>query len=171
MSQCSGEQANRVPVVMSTVRSARRWTWIEGRSLGMDGRGMLIVTCLGLAVFVCFFAIGRASSPGRAPREERSPSLLVSSGGTAIPVRLSSAPPIEIGTAASARRSAQAVKVTVPVESVAAKAPEPTSEAPPVQAPQTRVLPAQPPAPPAPASSHEHSKGAAGAGKSFDSSG
>jgi hypothetical protein len=145
--------------------------------MGIDGRELVIVACLCAAVFACFFAIGRAASPGSPPREEPSPGLSVAAGGTAIPIRLSSAPPLEIGATASASRSARAGKAPVPVESVAATAPGFTSEARPAQAPQTGAsrsaspVAPQPHAPAAPTSSQEHSKSAPAPGKSFDSSG
>ena len=104
---------------MSTVRITRRWIQADRLPLGIDGRGLVIVTCLCVAVFVCFFAIGRATSPGSPPREAPLPGISVAAGGTAIPLHLSSAPPIEIAAAASVRGSTQAGKVTVPVESVA----------------------------------------------------
>jgi hypothetical protein len=157
---------------MSTVRTTRRWIPTDRFSLGLDGRELVIVTCLCVAVFACFFVIGRVASPGSGPREEASLSLQVAVGGTAIPVRLSSAPPIEIGAPAGTKRLARG-KAPGPLENVAASAPEFTSEAPPVQATRTEALPAtpQPPVPAVPTSPREHSKSAPGAGKSFDSSG
>lgn len=158
---------------MSTVRITKRWFRTERPPLGIDGRAVVIVTCLGVAVFACFFAIGRATSPGSPPPEGLSSSLPVASGGTAIPVRLSSAPPIEIGAVTGTKRQAQSRNVQVSAANPAASAPGPTSEAPPVQAPRTEALPVtpQPHAPAAPTSSREHAKSAPAPGKSFDSSG
>lgn len=161
---------------MSTVRIARRLIRADRLPLDVDGRGLVIVTCLCVAVFACFFAIGRAVSPGSPPREAPLPGISVAAGGAAIPVRLSSASPLEIGVAARTNRPARRRNVQVSAANAAVSAPESTSEAPPVQAPQTEASrsssPATPqPSRPAPASSQEHSKSAPGASKSFDSSG
>lgn len=177
VSQPNGGHAHGLPVVMSTVRSARRWIQADRPAMGIDGRGLVIVSCLCAVVFACFFAIGRVVSPGSPPREAPLPGISVAAGGPAIPVRLSSAPPLEIGVAPSAQGSTRAGKVTVPVESVAAKAPESTSTTPAAQAPQTEASRSSSPAAPQPATpatptrSPEHSKSAPGTGKSFDSSG
>jgi hypothetical protein len=178
--QPGGYHADHVPVVVNTVRVARRWIRADRFAMGVDGRGLVIVMCLCVAVFVCFFAIGRAASPGSPPREAPPPSLSVVAGA-AIPISLSSAPVLEIGVATRTSRSAHRRKVPVPAENVAAPAPEATSNTPPAQAPQTEAVRAgstatpPPTAPPAPTSSQEHSSTGAGSpagpSKSFDSSG
>ncbi len=73
---------------MSTVRIARRWIQADRRAMGIDGRGLVIVMCLCGVIFACFFAIGRAVSPGSPPREAPLPGISVAAGGAAIPVRL-----------------------------------------------------------------------------------
>lgn len=179
-----------MPLVMSTVRTARRWIRTDRLPLGIDGRELVIVTCLCVAVFACFFAIGRVASPGSGPREEASPTLPVAVGGTAIPVRLSSAPPLDVGVAARTSRPARRGNVRIGVENIAATAQGPTNKTPPLQVPRTEASPSTSPptqtsAPPAPTSSHERasrgaesppanrepSRSAPSTGKSFDSSG
>jgi hypothetical protein len=162
---------------MSTVRIARRLIRADRLPLGIDGRGVVIVTCLCAAVFACFFAIGRAVSPGSPPREAPLPGISVAAGGAAIPVRLSSASPLEIGVAARTSRPAQRRNVQVSVENTAVSAPESTSKTPLAQAPQTEAsrssspVAPQPASPATPTSSREHAKSAPGTSKSFDSSG
>jgi hypothetical protein len=177
---------------MSTVDIAKRSGSTRiGAPWGIEGRGLAIVTCLCAAVFACFFAIGRAVSPGGSPREAPLQSLSVVAGGAAIPIRLSSAPSLDIGVAARVSRSAQAGNVPVSGKNIAATAPGFTGITPPKQAPQTEPSPSispaapQPAAPAAPTSSQEHSSTGAGSpagnrkssrsapstSKSFDSSG
>jgi hypothetical protein len=144
--------------------------------MGIDGRGLVIVTCLCGVIFTCFFAIGRAVSPGSPPREAALPGISVAAGGPAIPVRLSSVSPLEIGVAATSR-PVRRRNVQVSAANPAASAPESTSTTSAAQARQSEAsrssspVAPQPASPATPTSPQEHSKSAPGAGKSFDSSG
>jgi len=190
MSQPGGDPADRVPLVMSTVRIARQWIHTGRGPVGIDRRGLVIATLLCAALFACSFAIGRAASPGNGPREEAPSSLPVAFTGTAIPVSLSSAPAIELQTgegtrhrhagsqtvaSRTARVSAQAVAEGTPrgqglggtevVRSTSPASPQPpVAER--VPAPATPVAPAG-----AQGSGGSRSQPDSGGGTSFDSSG
>jgi hypothetical protein len=169
VSQSSGNRANRVPVVMSTVRIARHWIHTGRGSVGIDRRGLIITTFLCAALFACFFALGRAASPGSGPRDAPPPSLPVAYAGTAIPIRLSSAPAIEMQAVPNARVRTQ----TTPSRQA------PGTEASPALSPAAPQLPvpapALPVAAPAPASAQGsgggQSKPHTSGSTSFDSSG
>ena len=57
-------------------------------------RVALVSVLAGAAVFACCFALGRAERPAAAPAEGLPPSVPAASAGTAIPLALSSAPPV-----------------------------------------------------------------------------
>ena len=90
---------DRVPVPMNTVRIERRWIREGVPRPRIEMRGPLIAVAALCAVFVCFasfYAVGRAMQAGRALRVEAAPSLSVASVSAAIPVRLSSAQPLDV---------------------------------------------------------------------------
>ncbi len=152
----------------------------------MDRRGLVVVTFLCAALFACSFAIGRAASSGSGAPAEAPPSIQVAFAGTVIPLRLSSAPPIQMQAAASSTHPVHAARseaVSVPSVRVRAR-PLTAGTTPPAQAPVREAAPApapapQPPAsaPPAgapasaPASGAGQSKPHTSTGTSFDSSG
>ena len=182
--------ADGVSVVMNTVRVERRWIPESARRPHLETRGPIIVAASLCAVFACFFALGRATHPGRVLRVEAAPSLPVASVSAPIPVRLSSVLPLDVAPVPVIRRapaprapapaqsevfrapvglsqsapavsSAPAGEQTAPATNSAASAPAPA---------ETHSAPSQPaPAAAPPASSH--SAPSTGGGGLFDSSG
>jgi hypothetical protein len=172
---------------MSTVRIARQRIRMGRDSAGIDRRGLLIAMFLCVALFVCCFAIGRAASPGSAPREAAPASLPIAFTGTAIPVSLSSAPAIELQTGEGTRHrhagtqtvASRNARVTQAIVEATPRGQDLSAEAPRSSSPASQQVPAAPApvtttAPVAPASGQggggsrsQHS----GGGTSFDSSG
>lgn len=95
MSGRGWNQADRVPVLVNTFRIPTRRVYVGRAPAGVDARGVAIVAGLCAAIFACSFVIGRAASPGAPTREDALPSVPVAAGA-AMPVRLSSAPSLEI---------------------------------------------------------------------------
>lgn len=171
---------------MSTVRVVRHRTRTGRDSVGIDRRGLLIAMFLCVVLFACCFVIGRAASPGSAPREAAPASLPIAFTGTAIPVSLSSAPAIELRAGEDTRhrhagaqtvadrnaRATQAVEGAPRGQRLSAEAPRPSLAA-------SQQLPATAPAPvakvPVAPASGRGSGGSrsqhSGASTSFDSSG
>jgi hypothetical protein len=178
---------------MNTVRVERRWIREGVPRPRIEMRVPLVALAALCAVCVCFasfYAVGRAMQAGRTARVEAAPSLSVASVSAAIPVRLSSAQPLDVAPeAAPATRpnpspaaptqsevfhaplglpqAAPAVS-SAPVREQAApethnSSPQPTPAAPPAEA---HSAPPQPAPAAAPATS-----GAAGGHGLFDSSG
>ncbi|MGA2319709.1 MAG: hypothetical protein ABSG95_03060 [Solirubrobacteraceae bacterium] len=87
---------------MSTL--ARRWTRTLVGPVGIDRRGLVIVSSLCAALFVLFFLIGRERTTGSAAKEQV-PSALTAASVAAVPAQLSSAPPIAIVVAAPQPRA------------------------------------------------------------------
>jgi hypothetical protein len=168
---------------MSTFRIARHGVDMDTGAAGVDRRGVVVVILLCVALFAGCFAIGRAASPRSRPVGQSSPSLAVAFAGAAVPLRLSSAPAIQLRTAAPRRRApARASEGRSVVHS--APAPVLAQTAPPVQSPvrESAHVPApvqspQPQPPPPPAAAHGGEGGpsqphtGSGSGPSFDSSG
>lgn len=147
-------------------------------------RTLAVTTLLCAAVFAACFLIGRAERRAGAPNAQLSSSSAAAVVGAAIPVRLATAPPIEVEAPVVApvrnRSHAPVARSTAPAPVLVSAAPSapvaatPTPSAPEPQArtPATAVVPATPqqPAPasrptPAPAS------GASGGGASSETSG
>jgi hypothetical protein len=142
------------------------------------------------AVFACSFAIGRATESGHATLAEGPSALALASGGPAIPVGLSSAPPLDAGTVARPapapnRRSAARAHAAQPLSShvfpmpvqISKPAPAlavepPASSAPnPVPSPAPAPTPSLPPTGSSGSGGGSSGGGAGGGGASFDSSG
>ena len=123
---------DRVPVLMGTVRAGRRWIHASGRTVSVERSQLILVGCACAALFACFFAIGRAVSPGGVPREAGLPGFTAKSASTAVPLRLSSAPAIEPGASARALASAPAAGRALSSPNVLA------AQAPVAAAPSTR---------------------------------
>jgi hypothetical protein len=166
---------------MSTFRIARHGVDMDTGAAGVDRRGVVVVIFLCVALFAGCFAIGRAASPRSRPVGQSSPSLAIAFAGAAVPLRLSSAPAIQLRTAAPRRRApARASEGRSVVHS--APAPVLAQTAPPAQSPVREIahVPApvqSPPPPPAPAAARGGEGGqsqphtGSGSGPSFDSSG
>jgi hypothetical protein len=88
---------------MSTVRAARRWIHLRSLRSDIDRRGVIVLACTSAALFAGFFALGRAATPGAAPSEQSSTSIVAESAGVAIPASLGSAPPIGLESVAPTR--------------------------------------------------------------------
>lgn len=165
---------------MSTFRIARHEVDLDTGATGVDRRGVVVVILLCVALFAGCFAIGRATSPRSRLAGQLSPSLPVAFTGGAVPLRLSSAPAIQLRTVAPRRR---APTHTSEGRSVVHSAPAPTlaQTAPRVQSPVKEIarVPApvqpQPQPQPQPAAAGEGGKSqphaSSGSGTSFDSSG
>jgi len=93
---------------------------------------LILVGCACAALFACFFAIGRAVSPGGVPREAGLPGFTAKSASPAVPLRLSSAPAIEPGASPRALASAPAAGRALSSPNVLA------AQAPVAAAPSTR---------------------------------
>lgn len=63
---------------------------------GAYARMAMACVLAGVAVFACCFALGRAERPAAAPAEPLPPRVPATAAGTAIPVVLSSASPIQV---------------------------------------------------------------------------
>jgi hypothetical protein len=188
-------QADRVPVVMKALRIERRWTPAEHRGVGGEPRLFMAIAAVG-AVFVCFFVIGRVSSPGASARSEAPLASPLASAGAAIPTGLSSAPPLLAGAVVSPSSSPRRPSPTPAPSEVArplatqvfptpgqfSAAPPPSSAAPPTASePGAVTAPASTPTRSVPAPEHFGSGGnssgsggstpSASGGGLFDSSG
>ncbi len=169
---------------MSTFRIARHGVDMDTGAVGVDRRGVVVVIFLCVALFAGCFALGRAASPRGRSGAQSPQGLPVAFAGAAVPLRLSSAPAIQLRTVApkrSAASSPESRSAVVANARAVAPTPTPTPVAPRVQSPVREV--ASPPAPvrpaqPAPAgtrtsegskSSQPHTS--SGSGTSFDSSG
>lgn len=95
MLEPSGSHADRVSAVMNGAQFST-----DRPDPGAGRRGMILASLLCAAVFVVFFALGRAVSPAGVPREATGPSIVAVSSPTAIPTRLSDAPAIEVAASA-----------------------------------------------------------------------
>jgi uncharacterized membrane protein YgcG len=183
-----------MPVVMKSV-PVERWAPAETSRVHTDPR-LVIAVAVVCAVFVCFFAIGRATDAGRVARSEAPSALPVARAGAAIPVGLGSAPPLDAGAAGSpasppsqpssapapsaaaqplARQAFPApVQLSQPAPSISA-APRPTSAPAPAPAPSpapTRSLPtSESPGSGGASSGSGASTPSASGGGSFESSG
>jgi hypothetical protein len=148
--------------------------------------GLPMLVAAVLAVFACFFAIGRATGAG-SPRAEAPSSLPTAFHSAASPIHLGSAVPIEISLAASAhhRSSRRSQPISTPTASAPAQALAPEVPRAPLHS-SPSVQPVSPPsekAPPSPVSvsppptsessrgAGNHSRPSASGGGSFESSG
>jgi hypothetical protein len=167
---------------MSTFRIARHGVDMDTGAVGVDRRGVVVVIFLCVALFVGCFALGRAASPRGRSGAQSPQGLPVAFAGAEVPLRLSSAPAIQLRTAAPTRSAARSPESrSAVVANTRAVAPTPTPVAPRVQSPVREVASAPAPvrpAQPAPASTRtsESSKSSqphtsSGSGTSFDSSG
>jgi hypothetical protein len=183
--------------VMNTVGIERRWSRPSGSPprIGLRRPVALAVALVSVgAVFACFFAIGHATDSRSARAEGPAASLPVASVGAAIPVGLTSAPPIEIYVAPPPPRpsphpsSPPSAPPTspAPVQPVAHQAPsapvaspQPAPSAPAPRAPERSAPVSQPSAPVSaprssggsPGSGSGKSQPSAHGGGSFESSG
>jgi hypothetical protein len=177
---------------MNMVRVERRLIRAGRERARMDLRGLIVVALM-CALFVSCFAVGRATSGegsgGGASRGEAASSVVIAPAGAAIPIRLSSAPPMQLGPPATVRHSNQAASIRAvapPAQAVSTEALRPQASG--TEAPQALPSPSQPAAPiaPAPAPAQVpsssgsggssgfgggHSKPSSGGGGSFESSG
>jgi hypothetical protein len=172
---------------MNTVRVERRL--IGGHRTRMDVRGVLVVASM-CAVFACAFAAGRATSAGPVSHVEDSSSVPAAAAGAVIPVRLSTAPPLQLAPPPKPKPTppvrhivpAVSIRPVAPPEAAHAEAaqPEPAPATPAPAQPAAPVArepapaPAPTPAPaPAPAAKQPSapSTGAPAGGGSFESSG
>jgi hypothetical protein len=95
---------------------------------GAGRRGLVAAGVLCVAVFVVFFALGRAVRPAGTLREATGPSVAASTNPSAIPPRLGNAPAIEILSSAPPRRSPAPSTTAGSAQSPSrAKAPAPAS--------------------------------------------
>ena len=183
---------------MNTVRVERRWIREASGRPRPEMRGPIIVAASLCIVFACFFALGRVTHPGRVLRVEAAPSLPVASVSAEIPVRLSSAPPLDVAPVPPAGGAAQgsrpAPTAPAPAQSEAFRAPLGLAQTAPAvssaqvheqSAPVTNSASSAPteshsapsqPAPAAPPASSgggasSHSAPSSGSGGLFDSSG
>ena len=148
--------------------------------------GLPVLVAAMLAVFACFFAVGRATEPGSS-RAEALSSLPTAFHSAASPIHLSSAVPIEISLAASAqhRSTGRSQPISTPTASAPAQTLAPEVPRAPLHS-SPSVQPVSPPsekAPPSPASvsppptsessrgAGNHSRPSSNGGGSFDSSG
>jgi hypothetical protein len=92
---------------MNTVRIERRWIREGVPRPRVELRGPMMAVASLCAVFACFYGVGRAMHAGKAARVEAAPSLSVASVSAAIPVRLSSAPPLDAAPEAGAASTGQ----------------------------------------------------------------
>jgi uncharacterized membrane protein YgcG len=153
--------------------------------------GLPLLVAAMLAVFACFFAVGRATDTS-SPRTEALSSLPTAFHSTAIPIHLGSALPIAISSVVSTHhrstrrnQSISAPAVSAPAQTVVHDVPvaPPRPSVQPVSPPAEQAPPSPASASPAPASASPpstggssgseggHSKPSASGGGSFDSSG
>jgi hypothetical protein len=145
-----------------------RWPWLYRQPyrqpIGVTRRGIAALACACVAIFVGFFAIGRATVPANAPQLQASTGFALTYSGASVPTGLSGVP--SIATIAFAPARVRAASHTHAATAV----PSPTHTAqitspPAVEAPSA-VVPS--PTVSAPARNPQHSSGGSG---SFDSSG
>jgi rare lipoprotein A len=141
-------------VLMNTVRVERRLMRAGRARARLDGRVLIGLACM-CAVFACAYALGRASSGATAPRAEALSSIPVTPVSAAIPVHLSTAPPLEQEAPPppppKPKTKPAAPAATTPAPVLATPAPAPQTAAPEVSAPVSRPAPAPAPkAAPAP---------------------
>jgi hypothetical protein len=178
-------QTDAVPVLVKTVSFEEGWEQASGWRTRVDPRLLLVVALLA-GVFACFFAIGRGSGGSSTSGAEAPARPAVLASRATVPLRLSSAPPLDTGSAANpapAPAPAAVVKVPPvapatavrPLQEVPASQPAPT----PARAPAPTPAPSQPAPSSAPVlptgGSGPTSKGGASppssGGGSFDTSG
>jgi len=185
---------------MNTVPIQRPWIREgEGRRLSVEIRRPMIVVATIVAVFACFFALGRATDAGTTSQVE---SLPVAPVSASVPVSLTSTPPLDIvslvssrprqsksnsagavsasGQAFSGQASRSPLSPSQLAPSASQPAPAPEKAAAPVQAtpsvqvapPVSRPAPSTSSAPTQGQSSHapQSSSGSSSGGGSFDSS-
>jgi uncharacterized membrane protein YgcG len=146
--------------------------------------GLPLLVAAMLAVFACFFAVGRATDTS-SPRTEALSSLPTAFHSTAIPIHLGSAVPIAISSVVSTHHRSARRNQSISTPAVSAPAQAVVHDVP-VAPLRPSVQPVSPPAeqaPPSPASASPpptggssgsgggHSKPSASGGGSFDSSG
>jgi len=151
---------------MNTLRAPRPLDVGRGPA-GMLARTIVVTACLCAAAFAASFAIGRAQRPGVAPREQLAPSPSAAATGPAIPISLSSAPPIALEVVRAPARAS--TRVSTPAAVVAGAAAATVVAAQPASVPLAPIH-ATTPAAKAPATPHAPPRHASG-GTSFDSSG
>jgi hypothetical protein len=168
---------------MSTFRMEPRWDRVGRGRTPADLRALVFVVSM-LVLFGASFAIGRATSSAHAPHGEAQAGVTVLPGGAAVPIRLSSTPPLPVAAVVPPRvRAPQRSRPPSAPAAAPAQTPSAPSEAPATEAPPATPAPTQPapeaapsaPAPvrsaPAPSSGGgSHSKPSSGGG-SFESSG
>jgi hypothetical protein len=175
---------------MNTLRSSR--AWVEPDTA--DRRRAMLLVLVSLAVFGCFFLLGRVTSPQGSAREAGLANLPSAAPEASIPIRLPSAPalavvatPRRVVARTSPAHPTPAVTapappvVTQPVVTPTATAPTPTPAATvPIAKPAPKPVPVSAPvvSPPPPRSTTPAApRGASGGGspsgtgKSFDTSG
>jgi outer membrane biosynthesis protein TonB len=132
---------------MNTVRVERRL--IGSHRTRMDVRGLLVVASM-IAVFACAFAAGRATTAGPVSHVEDTSSVpAAAAAGAVIPVRLSTAPPLQLAPPPPKAKPKPPVRHSVPAVSIRPVAPPEAAHAEAAQpepAPATPA-PAQPAAP------------------------
>jgi hypothetical protein len=172
-----------VPVLVKTVSFEEGWEQASGWRTRVDPR-LLLVAALLAAVFACFFAIGRGSGGSRTTGAEAPARPAVLASSATVPLRLSSAPPLDTGSAGNtvpAPAPAAVVKAApvAPATGVRRLQEVPTSQPAPAPTPAPTPAPSQPTPSTAPVSptggSGPTSKGGASSprsgGGSFDTSG
>jgi hypothetical protein len=168
---------------MSTFRMEPRWDRVGRGRAPADLRVLIIVASM-LVLFGASFAIGRATSSAHVSHGEAQAGVTVLPSGAAVPIRLSSTPPLPV--AAVVPPPVRAPQRSRPVSAPAAapaQTPSAPSEAPATKAPAATPAPTQPapvaapsaPAPvrsaPAPSSGGGSPSKPSSGGGSFESSG
>jgi hypothetical protein len=142
-----------------------RWPWLYRQPIGVTRGGIATLVFACVAIFVCFFAVGRATVPANAPQLQASTGFALTYTGASVPTGLSGVPSIattiDFPPARVRAASHTHAATAVPSRRLAAQ----TTSPPAAEAPSAVVTS---PAVSAPARHPQHSNGGGG---SFDSSG
>jgi hypothetical protein len=95
----NGDKADQLPDLMNTFRMEPRWARVGRGRTPADLRALIIAVSL-LVLFGAAFAIGRATSSASTPHAEAQAGVTAVPAGSAVPIRLSAAPPLPVAAVA-----------------------------------------------------------------------
>ncbi len=145
VSRSDGPRADCVPVGMNFVRIEKPVIHVDRERVRVDARGPIAIAASLCVVFACFFAIGRVTREGSASQAEASSNTSDISPGASIPVRLSSAAPLDNGVPASRPVPVRQASQPVSTQASSATVPAFTPQLSPARVPPSPAPPSQPP--------------------------